>query len=269
MRTHLLDQGNASSNCWPASHVAPTTGVALRPGGEPTTHQGRSRRSTGTRRSVRSPRGERRPEAGHRHPGLRTRHHRLTPTPEVARQYGPLTTGVRNDDGFRPPPRLGSGQAGVMWVERFSRPWGKRVRPRSWAGGGGSLGGAVRDQAGDRAVCLGVVLTAPSPALQGAPLTQLGIGVFDGDPPGGLAALGLPPAVLFGDRSFVEVLRLAGRSAHLGGELVGPGSLRPPRLSPVGGAGTARRCPRCALPSGRASGLASPPRTIGSVLRHG
>ncbi len=70
---------------------------------------------------------------------------------------------------------------------------------------------------------LGVVLAASCPALQGAPLTQFGVCVcvFDGDPPGGLAALGLPPAVLFGDRSFAEVLRLAGRSAHLVGELVG------------------------------------------------
>jgi hypothetical protein len=52
-------------------------------------------------------------------------------------------------------------------------------------------------------------------------LTQFSVCVFDGDPPRGLAALGLPPAVLFGDRSFAEVLRLAGRSAHLVGELVG------------------------------------------------
>jgi hypothetical protein len=40
---------------------------------------------------------------------------------------------------------------------------------------GGSFGGAVRDQAGDRAVCLGVVLAASCPALQGAPLTQFGV----------------------------------------------------------------------------------------------
>ena len=52
-------------------------------------------------------------------------------------------------------------------------------------------------------------------------MTQFGVCVFDGDPLGGLAALGLPPAVLFGDRSFAEVLRLAGRSAHLVGELAG------------------------------------------------
>jgi hypothetical protein len=52
-------------------------------------------------------------------------------------------------------------------------------------------------------------------------LTQFGVCVFDGDPPGGLAVLGLPPAVLFGDRSFAEVLRLAGRSADLVGELAG------------------------------------------------
>ena len=52
-------------------------------------------------------------------------------------------------------------------------------------------------------------------------MTQFGVCVFDGDPVGGLAALGLPPAVLFGDRSFAEVLRLAGRSAHLAGELAG------------------------------------------------
>jgi hypothetical protein len=47
---------------------------------------------------------------------------------------------------------------------------------------GGSFGGAIKDQAGDRAVCLGVVLAASCPALQGAPLTQFGVCVFDGDP---------------------------------------------------------------------------------------
>jgi len=103
---------------------------------------------------------------------------------------------------------------------------------------GGSFGGAVRDQAGDRAVFLGVVLAASCPALQGAPLTQFGVCVFDGDPVGGLAALGLPPAVLFGDRSFAEVLRLAG------GALTRSGNSWPPvAAAPLAAPGLASRPP--------------------------
>jgi caffeoyl-CoA O-methyltransferase len=83
---------------------------------------------------------------------------------------------------LRPSPRLGSGHAGVMWVGRFSSLRGRRAPVRCWAEAGGSFGGAIKDQAGDRAVCLGVVLAASCPALQGAPLTQFGVCVFDGDP---------------------------------------------------------------------------------------
>src|SRR6266487_4619449 len=104
-----------------------------------------------------------------------------------------------------------------MWVGRFSSLWEGGHEFGAGPVAGGSFVGAVRDQAGDRAVCLGVVLAASCPALQGAPLTQFGVCVSGGDPLEGLVALGLPPAVLFGDRFFAEVLRLAGRSAHLVG----------------------------------------------------
>ena len=127
---------------------------------------------------------------------------------------------------------------------------------------------AARSQtrAGDRAVCSGVVLAGPVQRCKGVPLTQSSVCVSGGDPQGGLAAPGLPPAVLSGDRCFAGVVRLAGRSAHLAGETRWqvPGSLRRPRLSLVA---------EPELPSGTLGAhrdlvvhpAAAPPRTTGRV----
>ena len=150
---------------------------------------------------------------------------------------------------LRPSPRLGSGHAGVMCVGRFSSLWGRRARVRWWAGGGRLVWRrGLRPGRRSRSVSRRV-LAASCPALQGAPLTQFGVCVSGGDPLGGLAALGMPPAVLSGDRCFAGVFRLAGWSAHLAGELAGK--------SPVAFAGLGFRRRAAAAAERRAGGAGS------------
>jgi hypothetical protein len=66
---------------------------------------------------------------------------------------------------------------------------------------GGAFGGAVADQGGDGAVGFAVGLTALGVPLERAPLAVFGVGVFDADASGGLAASVLAPAVPFGQRA--------------------------------------------------------------------
>lgn len=70
---------------------------------------------------------------------------------------------------------------------------------------GGAFGGAIGDQGGDGAVGFAVDLTALGVPLERAPLAVFGVGVFDADASGGLAAFVLAPAVPFGRRRGVVV----------------------------------------------------------------
>jgi hypothetical protein len=81
-----------------------------------------------------------------------------------------------------------------MWVGRFSRLWEDGHEFGAGPVAGGSFGGAVRDQAGDRAVCLGVVHAASCPALPGAPPVAAAPLAAPG------LASRLPPRREFGDK---------------------------------------------------------------------
>lgn len=107
------------------------------------------------------------------------------------------------------------------WWARLGHLCGRRARVRCWAGGGRLVWRRGQGPGRRSRSVSGRSPGASYPALRGAPLTQSGVCVSGGDPLAGLAVLGLPPAVLSGDRSFAGVLRLAGRSAHLAGELAG------------------------------------------------
>jgi hypothetical protein len=72
---------------------------------------------------------------------------------------------------------------------------------------GGPLGGAAGDEGGDGLVGFPVGFAAAGVSLEWAPPAYFCIRVLDADPPGGLTALVLAPAVVLGERPLGRVFR--------------------------------------------------------------
>jgi hypothetical protein len=95
---------------------------------------------------------------------------------------------------------------------------------------GRALGTAVGDQTADRGDHFGQVVAIAGPAVQAAPLLRLGDGVFDHDPPLGLAAAGVIVEVtLAGPRVLAGPLR---RGADLVWEVSGQAGVAGVDLGP-------------------------------------